>query len=57
MEYVIARAAEMGYAEMSIGVDIDNYPALRLYWEAGFREIIFVGEDADGRYFKLLKRL
>ena len=57
VEYVIARAAEMGYAEMSIGVDIDNYPALRLYWEAGFREIIFVGEDADGRYFKLMKRL
>ena len=56
-EYAVARAAEMGYSEISIGVDIDNYPALRLYWEEGFREILFVGEDADGRYFKLLKRL
>ena len=57
VEYAVAKAADTGCAELSVGVDIDNYPALRLYWEAGFREIIFVGEDADGRYFKLLKRL
>ena len=57
VEYAVSRAAEMGYAEMSIGVDMDNYPALRLYWQAGFRELLFVGEDADGKYFKLLKRL
>ncbi len=56
-EYAIARAAEMGYAEMSIGVDMDNYAALRLYTGLGFREILFLGEDADGKYFKLLKRL
>ncbi len=56
-EYAVTRAAEMGYAEMSIGVDMDNYAALRLYWQAGFRELLFVGEDADGRFFKLLKRL
>ena len=47
----------MGYSEMSIGVDMDNYPALRLYTGLGFREILFLGEDADGKYFKLLKRL
>lgn len=57
VEYAVNRAAEMGYAEMSIGVDMDNYGALRLYTAAGFREILFLGEDADGRYFKLLKRL
>ena len=57
VEYAVSRAAEMGYAEMSIGVDMDNYPALRLYTAAGFREILFLGEDADGKYFKLLKRL
>ncbi len=56
-DYAVARASEMGYAEMTIGVDLDNYPALRLYWEEGFRELIFVGEDADGKYCKLLKRL
>ena len=57
VEHAVSRAKEMGYSELSIGVDIDNYPALRLYWEAGFREIIFVGEDANGKYFKLLKRI
>ena len=56
-EYAITRAAKMGYAEISIGVDMDNYAALRLYTAAGFREILFLGEDADGKYFKLLKRL
>ena len=56
-EYAVSRAAEMGYTELSIGVDMDNYAALRLYTAAGFREILFLGEDADGRYFKLLKRL
>ena len=57
VEYAVSRAAEMGYSELSIGVDMDNYPALRLYTAAGFREILFLGEDADGRYLKLLKRL
>ena len=56
-EFAVNKAAEMGYSELSIGVDIDNYPALRLYWQAGFRELLFVGEDADGKYFKLLKQL
>ena len=57
VEYALSRAANMGYSEISIGVDMDNYPALRLYTDAGFREILFFGEDADGRYFKLLKKL
>ena len=57
VEHAVSRAAEMGYTELSIGVDMDNYGALRLYWQAGFRELLFVGEDADGKYFKLLKRL
>ena len=57
VEYAVSRAAEMGYTELSIGVDMDNYAALRLYTGLGFREILFLGEDADGRYFKLLKKL
>ena len=57
VEHVVSRAAEMGCSEMSIGVDMDNYAALRLYTAAGFREILFLGEDEDGQYFKLLKRL
>ncbi len=57
VEYAVSRAAEMGYSELSIGVDMDNYGALRLYTGLGFREILFLGEDEDGKYFKLLKRL
>ncbi len=57
VEYAVRLAAEMGYSELSIGVDMDNYPALRLYTAAGFREILYLGEDEDGRFFKLLKRL
>ena len=57
VEYAVSCAAEMGYSELSIGVDMDNYGALRLYTGLGFREILFLGEDEDGKYFKLLKRL
>ena len=57
VEYAVSRAAEMGYSELSIGVDMDNYGALRLYTGLGFREILFLGEDENGKYFKLLKRL
>ncbi len=57
VEHVIRQAIGMGFSELSIGVDIDNYPALRLYADAGFREILFVGEDEQGRYMNLLKRI
>ncbi len=57
VEYAVRQAESMGFSELSIGVDIDNYPALRLYADAGFREIVVVGEDEQGRYMKLLKRL
>ena len=57
VEHVIRQAISMGFSELSIGVDIDNYPALKLYADAGFREIIFVGEDEQGRYMNLLKRV
>ena len=57
VDFAIVKARELGYSEMSIGVDIDNYPAIRLYWEKGFDRILFVGEDEDGKYFKLLKQI
>lgn len=54
--FAIGAAEAMGYWEQSIGVDLDNYSALRLYTEAGFRTILFLGEDAGGKYAKLLRR-
>ena len=50
-------ASDIGYKEISIGVDIDNYPAIKLYHKCGFDKIIYVGEDEQGKYFKLLKEL
>ena len=56
-EHLFAYAKELGYSEMSLGVDLDNYAALRLYFELGFDTLLFVGEDDGGRYVKLLKKL
>ena len=50
-------AAEQGFRELSVGVNLDNYPALRLYHSMGFDTLLYVGEDQWGRYVKLLKRL
>ena len=57
VNYVIERAKEMSFLEMSIGVDLDNYPALKLYAQAGFNKIVFIGEDEQGKYVKLLKQI
>ena len=55
--FAVQAAKEMGYSELSIGVDLDNYAALKLYFEAGFTNILYVGEDSDGKYIKLLMKL
>lgn len=57
VEYATNKAKDMGYAEMSIGVDLDNYSALKLYIESGFNKVIFIGEDEQGKYIKLLKEI
>lgn len=56
VDYAIKTAKKMGYSELSIGVDLKNYAALKLYVEAGFNHILFVGEDEAGKYVKLLRR-
>jgi ribosomal protein S18 acetylase RimI-like enzyme len=57
LDYLINYAKELGYKEMSLGVDINNVGARWLYESRGFTSIIFVGEDKDGKYVKLLKTL
>ena len=42
VEFVTALAKDMGYKELSIGVDLDNYAALKLYADLGFDKIIFI---------------
>ena len=57
VEYVTDKAKELGYSEMSIGVDIKNYAALKLYINGGFDKIVYVGEDEQEKYVKLLKTI
>ena len=51
------KVGAQGYRELSVGVDLDNYPAFRLYAECGFDKILFIGQDEQGRYVKLLKTI
>lgn len=55
VRFISEKAVELGYRELSIGVDLDNYPALRLYAEEGFDRILRVDRDEQGAYVKLLK--
>ncbi len=55
--FLVEKAKEMGFSEMTIGVDKDNLNALHLYRKYGFTEILFDGADEDGEYFKLMKRI
>lgn len=57
LDHAAGQAREMGASELSVGVDLDNYPALRLYWSAGFTRLLFVGEDGGGRFVKLLREI
>lgn len=55
--HVFRYAKECGYTEISLGVDLKNYAALKLYHNLGFSKIILVDKDDQGQYLKLLKRL
>ena len=57
LEFLINKAIEMGFSEMTIGVDKDNENALYLYRKYGFTEVLFDGADEDGEYYKLMKRI
>lgn len=57
MNYAIEYAKSKGYKEMSLGVNLDNYIAFKLYVDLGFTKIQYIGEDSDGKYVKLIKSL
>ena len=57
IDFITEKAKSQDYTEMSIGVDLDDYPALKLYMESGFDKVIYIGEDAQGKYLKLLKKI
>ncbi len=53
VDFIKHTANELVLDELSIGVDIENYPALKLYVESGFDKIIYIGKDEQGQYVKL----
>lgn len=55
VDFITDKAKELRYSELSIGIDLDNYPALKLYIDSGFDKVIYIGEDEQGQYVKLLK--
>ncbi|MCL2106720.1 MAG: GNAT family N-acetyltransferase, partial [Oscillospiraceae bacterium] len=57
LDYLCDIAREMGYSEMTLGVDTDNHAARRLYEKKGFTTLLYQGVDQYGEYVKLLKRL
>lgn len=57
LTFLIEKAKEMGFDEMTIGVDKDNVNALHLYKKFGFTEVLFDGADENGEYLKLMKRI
>lgn len=57
LEFLIEKAKETGFSEMTIGVDKDNVNALHLYEKYGFTQVLFDGEDENGEYLKLMKRI
>lgn len=55
--HVFQYAKSLGYTEMSLGVDLENYGALKLYSDLGFTHITLADEDSQGKFLKLLKFL
>ena len=57
MNYAIEYAKNKGYKEISLGVNLDNYIAFKLYVDLGFTKIQYIGEDSDGKYVKINKNI
>ena len=57
VDYLINYVKQLGFEEMSVGVDIVNLNARHLYEKKGFTDVIFQGEDEYGEYVKLIKKL
>ncbi len=54
VEFIKLKAKDEGFSELSLGVNLDNYHAIKLYATSGFNQIIRVDEDDDGKFMKLL---
>ena len=57
IDFMVKKIKNMGYKEITVGVDKDNTAALNLYRKKGFTTVLFDGADEDREYFKLMKKL
>ena len=57
MNNIIEYSKKENYEEISLGVNLDNYVAFKLFVDLGFTKIQYIGEDSDGKYVKLIKKL
>ncbi|MGP4108833.1 GNAT family N-acetyltransferase [Virgibacillus sp. L01] len=57
VDYLIDYAKQLGYEEITLGVDTDNKNASHLYEKKGFTTILYLGVDEYGEYVKLLKKI
>ncbi|UOQ46855.1 GNAT family N-acetyltransferase [Gracilibacillus caseinilyticus] len=57
LDYLIEFAIQLGYEEISLGVDTNNWKAMYLYHKKGFTHELYTGKDEHGEYVKLLKKL
>lgn len=55
INYLVEYVKELGYKEFSVGVDVNNTGARKLYDRHGFTQVIFDGEDEYGKFVKLLR--
>jgi diamine N-acetyltransferase len=57
VDSLIDYAKQLGYEEITLGVDKDNLNTRHLYEKKGFTTVLYLGEDEYGEYVKLLKKL
>ncbi len=57
LSFLIKKAKEMGFSEITIGVDKNNRNALHIYKKFNFTEVLFDGTDEHGEYIKLMRIL
>lgn len=55
--YLFDFCKNLGYKEISLAVNLDNFQALKLYHKLGFNKILSVNKDEYGEYIVLLKNL
>lgn len=57
VDALCAQAAALGFWEVSVGVDADNYAARHLFAKKHFDTVLYMADDPLGRYLKLMKTL